>query len=273
MGADQGDRLVEEGDARQVDEPVRQLLRRTDRVGVPLHQLAELEAGVPVAAPLDQATTYSAEDADITFRLRDIMAPQLMAMGLEELFHDVEMPLVDVLAELEWNGIKVDPDELDRQRRGLEERVTKLRRQLQDAAPFPFNPDSPKQLASALFNKPKDQEPGLGIKPVRKTKTGYSTDAEVLEKLASDPDLSTEIPTLILEYRQLTKLVSTYLVALRDAINPRTKRVHASFNQTVAATGRLSSSDPNLQNIPIRTEIGRDIRKAFIAAVTNLKMQ
>ena len=116
-----------------------------------------------------------------------------------------------------------------------------------------------------LFNKPGDAEPGLGIKPLKKTKTGYSTDVEVLEKLASDPSVESPVPGLIVEYRQLTKLVGTYLTALKEAINPRTGRVHASFNQTVAATGRLSSSEPNLQNIPIRTEIGREIRRAFVA--------
>src|SRR5262249_41859869 len=129
-----------------------------------------------------------------------------------------------------------------------------------------FDPDSPKQLAAALFNKKDDIDaPGLGLKSLRKTKTGHSTDVEVLERLALEEESNSAIPRLILEYRQLTKLVSTYLVALKDAINPRTRRIHSSFNQTVAATGRLASSDPNLQNIPIRTEVGREIRKAFIA--------
>jgi len=117
----------------------------------------------------------------------------------------------------------------------------------------------------ALFNKPDDEPEGLGLTPTKKTKTGHSTDAEVLEKLASDDEMGSPIPALILEYRQLTKLVSTYLSALVDDIHPETKRIHAGFHQTVAATGRLSSSDPNLQNIPIRTDIGREIRKAFVA--------
>ncbi len=216
--------------------------------------------------PVELATPYAAEDADMALRLRNRFAPQLRAMGLEGLFEDVEMPLVESLAEMEWNGIMVDPEELDHQAERLRGRIEELRRRIVEAAPHPFNPDSPKQLAAALFNGPGHAgSPGLGLKPARRTKTGYSTDAEALEKLAADPLVTTPVPGLIVEYRQLTKLVSTYLTALRKAINPRTKRVHASFHQAVAATGRLSSSDPNLQNIPIRSEVGREIRKAFIA--------
>ncbi|MBX3378127.1 MAG: DNA polymerase I [Phycisphaeraceae bacterium] len=219
--------------------------------------------------PLEQAVPYAAEDADVTLQLRNVMMPQLKAMGLMKLWEEVELPLVEVLAELEWNGILVDPKELDRQRERLEKRIGELRRLIDEAAMGSigrtFNPDSPKQLAAALFNKPTDAEPGLGLKSTKKTKTGYSTDIEVLEKLAGDPEISTPIPELIVEHRQLTKLVGTYLESLKDAINPRTGRIHSSFNQTGAATGRLSSSDPNLQNIPIRTDIGREIRKAFIA--------
>lgn len=215
--------------------------------------------------PLDAASTYAAEDADISLRLRNAMLPEIQSGKLESLFRDVEMPLVDVLAELEWNGILVDPDELDRQTVRLEERIAQLREEIQNASPIPFNPDSPKQLSAVLFNKPDAPEPGLGLKPVKRTKTGYSTDVEVLEKLAADPGITTPVPRLIVEHRQLSKLVGTYLRALKDEINPETHRIHASFNQTVAATGRLSSSDPNLQNIPIRTDIGREIRRAFIA--------
>ncbi|MFM9995975.1 MAG: DNA polymerase I [Phycisphaerales bacterium] len=223
--------------------------------------------------PIDLATQYAAEDADVALRLRDSMFPQLRAMGLWDLWADVELPLVEVLAELEWNGILVDPAELDRQRARLQTRIDELAKRLntesKSAIGRVFNPDSPKQLAAALFNKPDaDDEKGgagLGLKPVKRTQTGYSTDIEVLEKLAADPAVTTPIPALIVEYRQLTKLVGTYLVALKDEINPDTGRIHSSFNQTVAATGRLASSDPNLQNIPIRTDIGRDIRRAFIA--------
>jgi len=232
--------------------------------------------------PLEQAVPYAAEDADVTLRLRNVMLPQLRAMGLFDLWLQVELPLVEVLAELEWNGILVDPAELDHQRNRLLKKIEELKGAIDDEAMArlgrTFNPDSPKQLAAALFNKPTDPEPGLGLKSVKKTKTGHSTDIEVLEKLAGDPALSTPphaqgddakptpIPALIVEHRQLTKLVGTYLEALKQAIEPSTGRIHSSFNQTVAATGRLASSDPNLQNIPIRTDIGREIRKAFIAA-------
>lgn len=219
--------------------------------------------------PLDLATQYAAEDADVALRLRAVMLPQLREMKLEDLFTQVEMPLVQVLAELEYNGIHVDPAELDRQRERLAGQIKTIREKIDDAAHAAlgrtFNPDSPKQLSVALFNKPGDAEPGLGIASIKRTKTGHSTDVEVLEKLAADPAITTPIPALIVEHRQLTKLVSTYLVALRDAIHPRTGRIHCSFHQTVAATGRLAASDPNLQNIPIRTDVGREIRRAFIA--------
>jgi DNA polymerase-1 len=219
---------------------------------------------------LAQATEYAAEDADVSLQLREVMLPQLRAMGLMPLFADVELPLVEVLAELEWNGILVDPAELERQRQRLQARIDELKRSIDDeamkSAGRTFNPDSPKQLAAFLFNKATDAEPGLGLRSLKKTKTGDSTDIEVLEKLASDPQLGTPVPGLIVEHRQLQKLVGTYLVALVEEINPETKRIHSSFNQTVAVTGRLASSDPNLQNIPIRTEVGREIRRAFVAA-------
>lgn len=216
---------------------------------------------------LDVAGPYAAEDADIALRLHDHLIPQLRAMKLGGLFAELEMPLVEALAELEWNGITVDPAELDAQAERLAFRIKELKTEIEVNAPHPFNPDSPKQLQAALFNPPDHIEfPGLGIKPLKKTKTGYSTDAEVLEKLAADQTIDSPIPRLIVEHRTLTKLVSTYLVALKEAINPSTGRIHASFNQTVAATGRLSSSDPNLQNIPIRTDVGREIRKAFVAS-------
>jgi DNA polymerase-1 len=219
---------------------------------------------------LERATQYAAEDADVTLRLCSILAPQLETLGLRRLFDDVEMPLVEVLAELEHNGIRVDPDELDRQRERLEGRLKGLRREMQDIAPHAFNPDSPRQLAAVLFNKPDADPPGLGIRPIKRGKTGPSTDLEVLDKLASDPDIESPLPQLVVEYRQLTKLVGTYLLALKDAINPETGRIHSSFHQTVAVTGRLASSDPNLQNIPIRTDVGREIRRAFVAEPDNV---
>jgi len=218
-------------------------------------------------APLSIAGPYAAEDADISLRLHDLLAPRLAEMGDEvvALMESCEMPLVVVLAALERNGIRVDRDELDRQRGVLLGQIDSLRRRILDSAPHAFNPDSPKQLAAVLFNRREDDPPGLGLKPIRRGKTGPSTDQETLERLASDPSIESPLPELIIEHRQLTKLVGTYLVALADAIEPSTGRVHASFHQTVAATGRLSSSDPNLQNIPIRSAAGRAIRKAFIA--------
>lgn len=220
--------------------------------------------------PLAQATEYAAEDADIALRLKNAMDPQLDGLGLRGLFQTLEMPLTVVLGELEWNGVLVDPAELDRQRERLGKQIVVLKDKIDVAAMETigrtFNPDSPKQLAGVLFNKPDATDAGLGLKPVKKTPKGEpSTDVEVLEKLADDATITTPIPALIVEYRTLTKLVSTYLVALKEAINPVTHRIHASFNQTVAVTGRLASSDPNLQNIPIRTEVGKEIRRAFIA--------
>jgi DNA polymerase-1 len=219
--------------------------------------------------PLSLASEYAAEDADVTLQLAGVMLPQIASLGLDALYRDVEMPLVDVLAELEWNGVLIDPSELERQRGRLEARLVDLRREIASAAEETvgrgFDPDSPKQLASVLFNSPDAAEPGLGLPAGRKTKTGYSTDAEVLENLVADPAVTSELPTLILEYRQLSKLVNTYLVNLREEIHPQTKRIHASFHQAGAATGRLSSSDPNLQNIPIRSDLGREIRRAFVA--------
>jgi len=223
--------------------------------------------------PVEFATQYAAEDADATLQLYHEMMPQIREMGLLPLLQGVEMPLVEVLAELEWNGITVDGAELDRQRARLQQRiddiVAKLAAFWHKSLQRRVDPDSPKQLASALFGKPDDDPPGLGLPAVKKTKTGYSTDAEVLEQLAQDPEVSAKClaPEMVLEYRQLSKLVSTYLVALKDSIHASTGRVHTSFHQTVAATGRLASSDPNLQNIPIRTDVGREIRRAFVAPV------
>ncbi|MGP1272282.1 MAG: DNA polymerase I [Phycisphaerales bacterium] len=219
--------------------------------------------------PLEHAGPYAAEDADVALQLAERMLPELDSCGLGSLAADVEFPLVEVLAEIEHNGIMVDPDELARQRSRLEGEIARLRAAIEDEAYARlgrgFDPDSPKQLAGVLFNKPEDQDPGLGLRVIKRGKTGPSTDAEVLEKLAQDATVETPLPQLVLDYRQLTKLVNTYLGALAEEIHPETGRIHASFHQTVAATGRLSSSDPNLQNIPIRTEIGREIRKAFVA--------
>jgi len=215
---------------------------------------------------LDRAVPYAAEDADVTLRLLKPLEATVAAEGLTDLLEELELPLVRVLADMEYAGVRVDPEELDRQRLRLADRLEGLRERIAEAAPGPLNPDSPKQLAGALFNAPEGDPPGLGLTPIKRRKTGPSTDVEVLERLESDPEVDTPLPGLILEYRQLTKLINTYLVSLKECIHPETGRVHASFHQTGTATGRLSSSDPNLQNIPIRTDLGRDIRRAFVAA-------
>ena len=215
--------------------------------------------------PLLDAVPYAAEDVDITFQLWNVFEPQLKG-NLRKLYDEVEMPLVRVLASMRIAGIKVDPEELQRQRVVISKRIDELTKEIEEVAPYPFNPDSPKQLSEVLFN----EAPGLDIKPVKKGKSFHSTNVEVLEKLATDPEVETTLPSLILEYRKLTKLVNTYLGSLVKAINPATGRVHASFNQTGTSTGRLSSSDPNLQNIPIRSEVGREIRRAFIPEEGNI---
>ena len=215
--------------------------------------------------PIVDACPYAAEDVDITFQLWEAFEPQLTG-NLRTLYEEVEMPLVRVLAAMRIAGIKVDPAELQKQRRSIAKRIDTLTDEIEAVAPFPFNPDSPKQLSEVLF----DDEKGLGIKPIKRGKSFHSTNVEVLEKLASDPAIETQLPSLILEYRKLTKLVNTYLVSLVEVIHPKTKRIHASFNQTGTSTGRLSSSDPNLQNIPIRSEIGRKIRQGFIPEEGNL---
>lgn len=211
--------------------------------------------------PLAQITPYAAEDADLALRMYQALAPKLKLLGMAVLAEGVEMPLVEVLAEMEYNGIRLDVAELDRQKQELSVRIDELRRQVGEAAGGEFNPDSPKQLADLLFKK-------LKLPVIKRTKTGPSTDIEVLESLCETEGLTEpqlRVPRLIVEYRQLTKLVSTYLGTLGESVSPRDGRIHASFHQTGTATGRLSSSGPNLQNVPIRTEIGRQIRKAFVA--------
>ena len=204
--------------------------------------------------PLEQVARYAAEDADITWRLAELLREKLKEIPtIEKLNDTLETPLIDVLAEMEFNGVAIDPRMLKEQSRVLAERIAELKKQIMDEAGCDFNPDSPKQLAEVLFNR-------LGLKVVKRTKTGPSTDVQVLEKLSTEH----KCPRLILEYRSLVKLKNTYLDNLTDFVNDDTKRIHASFNQTGASTGRLSCSDPNLQNIPIRTDEGRRIRLAFV---------
>lgn len=204
---------------------------------------------VPVAA----ITAYAAEDADVPLRLTPILAEKLGASQLSELFETLELPLIEVLVELEHNGIRVDVERLAQLSRQYGERLAALETEVYELAGHPFNIASPKQLQQVLFEEQK-------LPVLAKTKTGPSTDADVLEELARLHPL----PAKIIEFRQFAKLKNTYVDALPQMVNPRTNRVHASFNQSVAATGRLSSSDPNLQNIPIRTESGREIRSAFL---------
>jgi DNA polymerase-1 len=203
-----------------------------------------------------QVCEYAAEDADYTWRLKEILEPQIAGSHIETLFHDTEMPLVEVLAEMEHNGIALDCGLLKRLGATLEDRLIELTRDVHQAAGRVFNLDSPKQLAEVLFDE-------QGFQVVRKTKTGRSTDAETLEALAVQTDHP--LPKLILQYRELSKLKNTYVDTLPKMVCRRTGRVHASFNQTGAITGRLSSSDPNLQNIPVRTDLGKQIRAAFVA--------
>jgi DNA polymerase-1 len=211
--------------------------------------------------PLDQVTVYAGEDADIALRLYEALQPHLQAQGMEPLQREIEAPLAPVIAEMEANGILCDPEELKRQGETLGQRAAKLREEIQQAAGVEFRVESTQQLAEVLFDK-------LGFPSPKKTKTGRSTDITVLERLAQQEDLNdprTAVPRLVIEYRQLTKLISTYLGNLRDAIDPNDGRIHTTFHQLVTATGRLASHNPNLQNIPVRTEIGRQIRKAFHA--------
>ncbi|MBN1542299.1 DNA polymerase I [candidate division KSB1 bacterium] len=203
--------------------------------------------------PIERVSDYACEDADMTWRLSRILKKKLDDLGLTDLFVRVEMPLVGVLLRMEQNGVALDIPFLHRMSVELDEALHKLESEIYESAGEPFNIQSPKQLGAILFDK-------LSLPSVRKTKTGYSTDVTVLETLAERH----ELPRQILQYRQLAKLKSTYVDALPSLVNKESGRVHTSFNQTVAATGRLSSSDPNLQNIPIRTDIGRHIRRAFI---------
>jgi len=204
---------------------------------------------------VDRAVFYAAEDADYTYRLRSVLAPKIDELKLHNLYYNIEVPLIRVLATMEEEGVKVDADYLGKMSREMEGQINKITTDIYTEAGREFNINSTQQLSKILFEDLKLPTRGKTAK-----KTGYSTDVKVLEELAEIHDL----PKLILEYRQLSKLKSTYIDAIPKLINKETGRVHTSFNQTIAATGRLSSTEPNLQNIPIRTEIGRQIRKAFI---------
>lgn len=204
---------------------------------------------------IEEAAEYAAEDAIVPMRLKEIFEPELRERNLSRLFEEVEMPIVPVLAEMEWHGMLVDHEFLHEMSKEYAGRLEVVCRDIYGLAGEEFNLNSPKQVGEVLFVK-------LGLPRSRKTKTGMSTDVAALEKLSREH----EIARRILDYRELQKLLSTYIDALPNQVFDGTGRLHSSFNQTVAATGRLSSANPNLQNIPIRTEEGRRIRKAFIAS-------
>jgi DNA polymerase-1 len=204
---------------------------------------------------IEKIKEYAAEDADITLQLKSVFEPKLKEVESEKLIHEIEHPLIYVLADMEFEGVKIDHFTLGEFSKELETDVAKLEKTVYEKAGVRFNIASPKQLGEVLFEK-------LMLDPkAKKTKTGqYQTGEDVLLSLAAKSDIVRDI----LDFRQLQKLKSTYVDALPTMVNPKTGRVHTSYNQAVAATGRLSSVNPNLQNIPIRTERGREVRKAFI---------
>ena len=206
--------------------------------------------------PLDKALDYAAEDADVTLALHRILKPRLVTDHMATVYETIERPLVDVLEEMETHGIKVDATELKRLSNDFEKRIADLGAEIHKLAGHDFNVGSPKQLGEILFDE-------MGMPGGKKGKTGaYATGADILEGLAAQGH---DLPARVLDWRQLSKLKSTYTDALLGQISPETGRVHTSYAQAIASTGRLSSNDPNLQNIPIRTEEGRKIRKAFVA--------
>ena len=221
----------------------------SDLVGKGKKQLDLLDVAVK------QVAEFACAEAEIALCLSEVFQPKLRAAELDDLLQEIEIPLTYVLADVERVGVSLDLPFLQAMSRDMSSQIDGLVSQIHDMAGEEFNINSTQQLGQILFEK-------LKLPPKKRTKTGYSTDAAVLEELAKVHDL----PRLLLEYRELTKLKSTYVDALPNLVNPATGRLHTSYNQTVAATGRLSSSDPNLQNIPIRTEVGREIRRAFIPA-------
>ena len=206
--------------------------------------------------PLDKAKDYSAEDADVTLRLHQVLKPRLCAERLVTMYETVERPLVPIVADMELAGIKVDRAQLNKLSKDFSDRLAELEIQIHKLAGHEFNIGSPKQLGEVLFDE-------MGLQGGKKGKTGaYATGADVLEELAAQGH---DLPARVLDWRQIAKLKSTYADALVEQINPQTGRVHTSFALAATSTGRLSSTDPNLQNIPVRTEEGRKIRRAFVA--------
>lgn len=202
---------------------------------------------------LEKLSDYGAEDADVTYQLYEILSKEIEKNNLNRIAYEVDFPLVPVLEAMEYEGVKIDKSALESYSKELQKLIEDYTKKIHKSAGQEFNISSPKQLQVILFEK-------LGLSSGRKTKTGFSTDARSLENLRGEH----EIIDMILDYRQVTKLKSTYTDSLPALINPKTGRVHTDFNQTIAATGRLSSINPNLQNIPVRTEMGKEIRKAFV---------
>ena len=232
-----------------------------DHLSRPMRSYADLTGKGKEQIPFPEVTVadaaaYCAADSTTVLALRAEFSPRLAATALQPLLDEIELPLVEVLVDMEWAGIAIDKAVFDRLSRELTQDLVRLEREIADAAGGPFNINSPRQLQAVLFER-------LGLPVLKRTKTGPSTDADVLEQLAAT---GAAVPTLLLEYRELQKLRSTYVDVLPLKVHPLTGRIHTSFSQVGAATGRLSSSEPNLQNIPIRTVRGQEIRKGFVPA-------
>jgi DNA polymerase-1 len=244
--------IIDPDQKHGMDELSKKYLQHTP---IPISELIgeKKDPSLMFEADINKLSDYACEDADITLKLYKILSNELKKEMQSTLAHKVEFPLVPVLERMEREGIKINEKFLLKLSDKIQTEIDDLTGKIFKTAGEEFNINSPKQLQTILFEK-------LGLKPSRKTKTGYSTDARALELMKGE----SEIIELLLDYRQVTKLKSTYTDALPRLINKKTGRIHSSFNQTVASTGRLSSLDPNLQNIPIRTELGKEIRKAFV---------
>ena len=226
----------------------------TDLIGTGRKQITMAEVAV------DKASGYACADADFTGRLKSVLEAELKEKDLLKLLHEIEMPLVPILVKMQRNGVALDTGLLQEMSRELGQDIGELEREIYDTVGHQFNINSSQQLGDVLFKE-------LRLPPTKRTKTGYSTDAAVLESLRQVEDIDPkpyEVLGLILKYRELGKLKSTYVDSLPELVNPRTRRLHTSYNQTGSATGRVSSNDPNIQNIPVRTELGNRVRKAFI---------
>jgi DNA polymerase-1 len=256
-----GDYLLEAGERSHGQDNL--ALRYLDHKMIPISELIGTGKNQKPMASIDIARVaeYASEDADLAWQLADVIGERLREQNLWDLYWNLERELIPVLVDMEHLGIRVDVPELQQQGTALKARLAELMQEIHTEAGQEFNLDSPKQLSEILFNK-------LKLPVVKRTKTGPSTDQEVLSKLA----VLHPLPAKITEHRHLSKLCGTYLDALPEMVNPETGRIHTSFSQVVAATGRLSSSDPNLQNIPIRTPEGENIRKAFIAGQPGWKL-